>query len=261
MPKQELASPQRLQEEEYAYPYHYIPTLGDGRFSQTQHWPWGLQYMAGIEVVLAALQGLGFESLVDIGCGDGRFLREAAERFPEARLLGVDYSERSIALARAMNATLHYEVRNVIEEPLEACFDVVTSVEVLEHIPPGDVERFVAAMAAALKPAGHLVLTVPHSSMPVQAKHFQHFDSADLARLLSPYFGALRFVPFDRASWLWALLRRALGGQGEHLVLTDRRLMHGVYRLYQRTCLYVKDEAQCQRIAVVARRASTARGA
>ncbi|MBC8252913.1 MAG: anion permease, partial [Ardenticatenia bacterium] len=81
-----------LQDREYAYPYHYIPTWENGQFSQVQYWSWGYRYLGGIQVVLDQLRKLSFETLVDIGCGDGRFLREAKARFPEARMLGVDYS-------------------------------------------------------------------------------------------------------------------------------------------------------------------------
>ena len=250
-----LDSKQLLQEEEYEYPYHYIPTWDDGRFSQAQYWSWGFRYLGGIEVVLDQLQRLAFDSLVDIGCGAGRFLREAVTRFPGARLLGVDYSERAIGLAEAMNPELDFRTINVIEEPLSDRFDVATCIEVLEHIPPDEVKHFCEAIANSIRKHGWLVLTVPHSNKHLNPKHYQHFNSNQLGGLLSPYFHDLSFVPFDRRSrFVMPLVQRLIGGAGSHFVLTNSRLNSWFYRLYKKRYLYARTEDECWRIAVVCQR-------
>jgi len=123
---------QLIQDSQYSYPYHYIPTLGDNVFSQVQYWSWGFRYMGGLQIVIDQLKDRQFESLVDVGCGDGRLLKELTLLYPEKRLLGVDYSQRAILLAQALNPSLDYDVVDIIENPLLERFDVVTLVTLLQ---------------------------------------------------------------------------------------------------------------------------------
>ncbi len=53
--------------------------MREGRFSQLRHWSWGYRYLGRLQVVFDLLDGLEFDSLLDVGCGDGRFLREARQ--------------------------------------------------------------------------------------------------------------------------------------------------------------------------------------
>lgn len=255
-----LEAAQQVQEEQYAFPYHYLPSWSAKGLTLARYWPWGYRYLGGLRVVLDLLKPCDFSSLIDIGCGDGRFLREAAQAYPDVELLGVDYSERAIHLAQAFNPDLHYAALNILEAPPAKRFAMATLIEVLEHIPPAEVARFVAAVANLLEAGGQLVLTVPHRNKPVIRKHFQHFSAADLRAILEPHFTDIAFTPFDalpRYAPLLALLDRLIGGKGKFFVLTHRRLLGGVFRYYLKHHLYVKDEQHCERIAVVCRKRST----
>jgi 2-polyprenyl-6-hydroxyphenyl methylase/3-demethylubiquinone-9 3-methyltransferase len=105
---------------------------------------------------LAALEGL---SIVDIGCGGG-VLSEPLARLG-ASVTGLDPAATNIAIARAHadKARLAIDYR---EESIEAVvaagarFDIVLAMEVVEHV--ADVEAFVAACCAAVKPGGLLVM-------------------------------------------------------------------------------------------------------
>jgi len=251
MTQRRLRGKQEIQEVQYEYPYHYIPKWENGVFSQLHYWSWGFRYLGGMQVVLDQLARLSFGSVVDIGCGDGRFLREVAKRYPNARLLGVDVSERAIQLARAMNPTLEYKAINIVEESLPDSFDVVTLIEVLEHIPPQQVASFLKAVVDNTKDSGWLVLTVPHANVAVLNKHYQHFTSHHLQALLSPYFQGVAFIPFDVRSKVMAILQRLIGGRGHHFVLTNARLLSWFYQLYSNRYLYSDDERKCSRIAAV----------
>src|SRR3954449_3553400 len=74
---------QTIQESEYEFPYHYIPTLVNGNFSQVRKLRWGYEYLSYLRFVLSTLEKLQFNSLLDVGCGEGRFLSEVAKRFPD----------------------------------------------------------------------------------------------------------------------------------------------------------------------------------
>ncbi len=69
---QALDTIQLTQEEQYTYPYHHIPSWEANSFAQNQYWSWGFRYLGGLKVVMDALEGIDFKSIIDIGCGDGR---------------------------------------------------------------------------------------------------------------------------------------------------------------------------------------------
>lgn len=243
----------RLQENQYAFPYHYIPELGECHFSQTQHWAWGYRYMGGVKVVMDTLSSVSFESLVDVGCGDGRFLRELHRQDPDKDVLGIDYSARAIRMANAMNPEIPYECCEISNNPPDRRFDVATLIEVLEHIPPDKVPEFLYSVSGMLYPGGYLILTVPHTNSSLQPKHFQHFDEALLRKYLSPHFEDLSFLHFDERSRILGLLQRLLGGAGKHFVVTNSVVNHLFFKVYRRYFLYSADESTCGRIAAVAR--------
>lgn len=105
---------------------------------------------------LQALEGL---TLVDIGCGGG-VLSEPLARLG-AEVTGLDPAEGNIAVAsaHARKSGLAIDYRAETIEALVAegkRFDIVLAMEVVEHV--ADVEVFVAACCAAVKPGGLLVM-------------------------------------------------------------------------------------------------------
>jgi 2-polyprenyl-6-hydroxyphenyl methylase/3-demethylubiquinone-9 3-methyltransferase len=103
---------------------------------------------------LAGLQG---KRVVDIGCGGGILADSMARK--GANVLGIDLASKAlrVAMLHAMEAgTPNVEYREVSAEDLAAeqpgQFDVVTCMEMLEHVPrPASV---VAACAQLVKPGG-----------------------------------------------------------------------------------------------------------
>ena len=101
--------------------------------------------------------GLAGKRIADIGCGGG-ILADAMAR-KGAEVLGIDLSTRALRVAQlhALEAsTPNVSYREISAEALAAeqpgQFDVVTCMEMLEHVP--DAASVVRACAAMVKPGG-----------------------------------------------------------------------------------------------------------
>jgi 2-polyprenyl-6-hydroxyphenyl methylase / 3-demethylubiquinone-9 3-methyltransferase len=99
--------------------------------------------------------------VLDVGCGAG-LLCEPLARLGAA-VMGIDAAAENIAAARAHAAqsglTIDYRAGG-IEAMAGATFDLVTSLEVIEHV--ATPAAFVAGLAAALAPGGLLILSTPN---------------------------------------------------------------------------------------------------
>jgi 2-polyprenyl-6-hydroxyphenyl methylase/3-demethylubiquinone-9 3-methyltransferase len=102
------------------------------------------------------------KSALDVGCGAG-LLAEPLARLG-ASVTGLDASPEVIAVARqhaaAMGLAIDYRVGDV--QALEGQFDLVTAMEVIEHV--ADPETFLKALAKRLAPGGLLVMSTPNAT-------------------------------------------------------------------------------------------------
>jgi 2-polyprenyl-6-hydroxyphenyl methylase/3-demethylubiquinone-9 3-methyltransferase len=112
-----------------------------------------------IERVLGA-GGVRGRQVLDVGCGGG-ILAEAMARRGAAHVLGVDLAVKPLKVAQlhALEAGIdNISYREVAIEGLAAeqpaAFDVVTCMEMLEHVP--DPASVVGACAALVRPGGQL---------------------------------------------------------------------------------------------------------
>lgn len=237
-------SRQLIQDDDYSFPYHYIPNFSPG-YSHTYSWPWGLFYVSAMEYVLKQVQQLNPTSVADVGTGDGRLVRELSKMLPEARIAGVDYSERAIQLARALNPTLNFQCLDITREPLGETFDVLTLIEVFEHIPPDIADEFVSALRPLVHDDGYLLVTVPHENIPVSVKHFQHFSAEKLLRYFEQHFLLEETVFLDKRSPAVKMIRKVL--ENKYFILVHWGIRNRIYQIYKRFFL-LSDERHCGRI-------------
>jgi 2-polyprenyl-6-hydroxyphenyl methylase/3-demethylubiquinone-9 3-methyltransferase len=102
------------------------------------------------------------KSALDVGCGAG-LLTEPLARLG-ARVTGMDAAPELIAVAREHAATmgLDIEYRAGDVQELEGEFDLVTAMEVIEHV--ADPAAFLKALAARLAPDGVLIMSTPNAT-------------------------------------------------------------------------------------------------
>jgi 2-polyprenyl-6-hydroxyphenyl methylase/3-demethylubiquinone-9 3-methyltransferase len=102
------------------------------------------------------------KTALDVGCGAG-LLTEPLARLG-AKVTGLDATPEVIAMARdhasAMALEIEYRVGDVQE--LEGRFDLITCMEVIEHV--ADPAAFVRALGKRLAPDGLLIMSTPNAT-------------------------------------------------------------------------------------------------
>ena len=105
---------------------------------------------------------LAGKTALDVGCGAG-LLCEPLARLG-AQVTGVDAAPENIgaahAHAEALGLTIDYRAGEFETEVKGRIFDLVTSMEVIEHVT--DPATFVSGLAAALAPGGLMILSTPN---------------------------------------------------------------------------------------------------
>jgi 2-polyprenyl-6-hydroxyphenyl methylase/3-demethylubiquinone-9 3-methyltransferase len=105
-----------------------------------------------------ALAPLAGKNVIDIGCGGGVLSESMARK--GARVTGIDLSKKALKVADLHSLESGVEVRykHIAAEEMAAAepgqFDIVTCMEMLEHVP--DPAAIVRAAATLVKPGGHL---------------------------------------------------------------------------------------------------------
>jgi 3' terminal RNA ribose 2'-O-methyltransferase Hen1 len=125
-----------------------------------------------IGAVLAALRASGSRRVLDLGCGEGKLLRELLKDRQFEEVVGMDVSIRSLETARdrlkldrlperqAARITLLHGSLIYRDRRLEG-FDAAAVVEVVEHLDPPRLAAFERAVFEFARP-GTVVLTTPN---------------------------------------------------------------------------------------------------
>jgi len=149
------------------------------------------------ELDRAGLQGN--EQLLDLGCGRGAMLIEAAKRLPAGRAVGVDLwctkdqsgnrPQVTLANAAAAGVADRVEVHTADMTALpfmDASFDVVTSALAIHNIPSSDGRyRALDEAMRVLRPGGQLIIA---DFWPMARKYAAHIGQGALRGLGPEYW-------------------------------------------------------------------------
>ena len=131
-------APREVTEADYG-PYYFAHCLGLP-YERSEHW---LKFFG--EIADQIVRDLAPTTVLDAGCAKGFLVEALRKRGVEA--WGVDISAH--AIAEVDDSVKEYCRVGSITEPLERRYDLIVSIEVLEHLAPADSEQAVANLCAA----------------------------------------------------------------------------------------------------------------
>jgi SAM-dependent methyltransferase len=101
------------------------------------------------------------QRVLDVGAGNGAFIAVALRGSPDLDIFGAEFSQAAIETAhpRIRSRIALCDLQGDAPLPGGGEFDVISCMEVLEHLP--DDERALAHIAQALKPGGRVFISVP----------------------------------------------------------------------------------------------------
>lgn len=162
-----------IQDMQYNFPYHYIPHLDEKGFAtRFRILGWGFEYLCYQLHIAELVEKYHPISILDVGCGDGRFLGLLSDAIPKR--VGVDLSNKAISYAKAFHPDIDYRCIDI--KDLDENFDVITCIEVLEHIPEEELHSFIKNLLKRCNPCGKLIISVPTKILPLNKKHYRHYD-------------------------------------------------------------------------------------
>jgi len=160
--------------------------------------------------------------ILDIGCGNGSLASELAKLGHQ--VVGIDLSDRGVRIAREQCPAGRFEVlaadRNILVNLGEEPFDLVYSIEVIEHL--YDPRSFITGCFAAAKSQGKFICSTPyhgylknlaisvadgwdkHANPLFDGGHIKLFSRKMLSTLISEAgFRQIEFHGSGRCPYLW----------------------------------------------------------
>lgn len=122
--------------------------------------------------------------LLDIGCGNGAFLRAFGSVYPNWSMTGLELNDRNRSVVEAIPGVERLHVGPI--ESLSGQFNLITLIHALEHIP--NPTRFLSSLREKLLPGGILLIEVPNlNTSPFDiliADHCSHFTADTLVKVI-----------------------------------------------------------------------------
>ncbi len=169
-------------------------------YEQASFWKFdGFATAAVIERIDATINSIPTDTktILDVGCGNGAFINRLAHEFPERfeKIVGLDPCREALTYVKTEKVN-----ENINGIPFEAnSFDLVSCLEVLEHLPQQDFEKGLSEIQRVSKK--YILLSVPNDEVLEQMLvlcpqcccafnpyfHMRSFNKENLRRLFDDF--------------------------------------------------------------------------
>jgi len=150
----------------------------------------------------------GEGKLLDIGCGNGAFMRAFGRCRPLWQMTGLELDARHEASIAAIPGAVNLHVGPI--ESLQSRFDLIVLVHALEHIP--NPIKYLQQICNRLTPGGMVLIEVPDvDSSPFDiliADHCTHFSAHTLRNIVSKADFDILYIETGRVAKELTLLAR-----------------------------------------------------
>ena len=172
----------KLQDSQYSFPYHYIVSVEKNKINLSKNLSWGLEYLRNIDFIIENIKATEQKAVLEVGCGDGYVIRALKNKFNNYKFTGIDLSEKSISLAKALNNNdINFFNSDVSE--IDGVFDIVYMNQVMEHVPDQQVNNVLLNTWDKVSSGGKLIITVPGKGKKLIKKHYRHYDNKMLKEI------------------------------------------------------------------------------
>jgi dolichol-phosphate mannosyltransferase len=148
-----------------------------------------------VDETLDGIDADRISNIVEVGCGHGAILAALRDRFPDARIVGLEPDTANFEVASSAHASDdRMDVLNITladylaEHERDEVQDLVVFINVLEHIEDHGAELRLAARA--LRPGGWVGILVPalpalYGPIDLKSGHFRRYSEEQLIGLIS----------------------------------------------------------------------------
>lgn len=137
------------------------------------------------------------DTVLDAACGTGPYLgfvRDAGRR-----VVGTDQSAGMLARARAKHPDVRLERVGLQELTFDREFDAAMCIDAMEHVPPEEWPKVLGNLRRALRPGGHLYLTVEETDRRHVDRAFEELSAAGVpavhGEVVGPETGGYHYYP------------------------------------------------------------------
>ena len=160
-------------------------------------------------MVLKEMSRLSFNSVLDVGCGEGTLLKMIGERYPSVELAGSEFSDTALQYCREQLPKANIFSLDILKDDVSRIsYDLLVSVQVLEHL-SDDVDALKRMRAMCRK---YTLVSVPGGQLDEHGRkngHYRHYTKADLVRKMEQ--AAFRVIRSFTCGWpVHSLLYRQL---------------------------------------------------
>lgn len=187
-------------------------------------------------LIQSLLRTVQFESVLDVGCGDGLVLSQLRKDYPGVRLAGTEFSSVAVEMTKSRNPGVEIFQLDLSLGFLDDPFDLVLCIDVLEHIP----DDLTALKHLQRMTSKYLLLAVPLGPLFPQEKillgHVHGYSRQEVDQKI----GDAGFRIVQKIQWgtpFYNIVRRLTqksdpGGTSKPMTAMKRFLFGFLYYLY-----------------------------